>query len=236
MGDLSKWLPPMLVVIGWALVFTNNDRYAKRSEIRGLCNDIDKLLTELSQGAIEFWLKGKDREQSDIQAYVFGADADLEKLEFKLKLLGERGTHCNISLSRVNELLVDLLDAVTLDAEKIATFDDIDRNKKAFNAMKIAALCIKEVELAFSKVANQSFAHFVYTRLLQKIAIWPLAFVKCVGKSRAFFIQAIKWLLVMLIGAGVTLGIVYSTDEPLTKLKDVSKFSNSENSENSESE
>lgn len=40
----------------------------------------------------------------------------------------------------------------------------------------------------------------------------------------------------MLIGAGVTLGIVYSTDEPLTKLKDVSKFSNSENSENSESE
>ncbi|WP_180342970.1 hypothetical protein, partial [Aeromonas veronii] len=146
-----------------------------------------------SQGAIEFWLKGKDRDKSDIQAYIFGADADLEKLEFKLKLLGERGTHCNISLSRVNELLVDLLDAVTLDAEKIATFEDIDRNKKAFNAMKIAGLCIKEVELAFSKVANQSFARFVYTRLLQKTAICPLVFVKCVGKCRAFFIQVIKW-------------------------------------------
>lgn len=227
MGNLLKWLPPMLVVMGWALVFTNNDRYAKRSEIRGLCNDIDKILTELSQGAIEFWLKGVDRDKADIQAYVFGADADLEKLEFKLKLLGERGAHCNISLSKVNELLVDLLDAVTLDAEKISAFSDIDRNKKAFSAMKIAGLCIKEVELAFSIVANQSFARFVYTRFVQKSAIYRLVFVQCAGRCRPFIMKIMKWLLAMSIGAGVTLGIVHSTDEPFVKIKNVLKFNSS---------
>lgn len=163
-NNIPQWLSPLMVVVGWGIVLINTARYANRSEIRTLCNEIDGLLAETTKQAIQFWIKdGESFSKNEIQNYVYSIDTTIDRLERKILLFSRRAM---INTHGLEELVYSLLDSSSMDAEKVQLKDDIERTRKAAEISKATTLLSGQVEDLFNSVAGRSFISFIYLKLI----------------------------------------------------------------------
>ncbi|MBR9858466.1 MAG: class II fructose-bisphosphate aldolase [Gammaproteobacteria bacterium] len=169
MSDQSSgWslLSPLLIVIGWSIVLTNASRYARRSEIRGLCNDVDSLATEISAETKDFWLKKYEEcSSSEVRHYIYHTENAIERLDKKLELLQARSQY---SIGKSVEIIEKLHDKTTMDAERVKELQEERRVRVALQVDHDVAMCISAVEELFDSVAGEGFFQFAWRKLLTK--------------------------------------------------------------------
>ncbi len=85
--DLLPWLPPLLTVVGWAVVSWQTNRRERRKEVRGIVDAIKRRVVDVSSTA-ETYMCGASRDQAaeaEVKAGLDEIEIELGRLPFYRK-------------------------------------------------------------------------------------------------------------------------------------------------------
>ncbi|MBV8045683.1 MAG: hypothetical protein JO171_00905 [Paludibacterium sp.] len=92
-GDLLKWLPPVLVVLGWIVVNWQNDKRELRKEARSLIDAAKKLVGEIAVKAVNYHVDGQHGLTFEIKAGLDALEIECERLPYFVKDSPLMGAH-----------------------------------------------------------------------------------------------------------------------------------------------
>lgn len=160
----------VLVFIGWAVTYNNSAKLATRSESKSLVDALSKLLNEVSDLAIDYWLdrckspkpviknmngikiKTKIKhDEASSQMFIMTVFTKINQSIKYIELLDARGIHID------NLFIADFLTKVTLDCE---TAHNMTQQERASRVQEILSLS--------SEVMNQVYSQFQNNHLPSK--------------------------------------------------------------------
>lgn len=136
-------ISPILVLIGWKVVYFNARKIATRSENKSITDSLLKVITEISESAISYWLPSSSAK--DKQLYVLTISAKMSQVQHFFKILKRRGASLD------SERLSLISDKVTLDSEYLDTFTDVQRQVRAHEIMEICMSSVEHIYAEFEK-------------------------------------------------------------------------------------
>lgn len=169
MEYIFKLIPIILVFLTWYIVYINAIKIASRSETKSINDEVVKIINNLNELSILFWLSYNDEKEmksSDLKLYEFKISSELNKLYKLNNILSDRG------LGLLTQDLVDLHENLTLDCEKrIQGLHDneIFCISKAQCVMESCAYSQVNLYLNFESVYNVSTPDNIYSDLLKKM-------------------------------------------------------------------
>lgn len=117
-------LGPALVLLGWKVVFFNAKRIATRSETKSIVDSSVKLVNEIAELSVGFWVPKKDNNDED-RKFLLSVLAKSSQLQRYINILSKRGVRLDLGL------LSSIADDATLDAEYASGLNGFDREIKA---------------------------------------------------------------------------------------------------------
>ncbi|NHC09800.1 hypothetical protein [Stutzerimonas degradans] len=118
----TSMLSPILVIVGWYIVYYNSNRVAKRSEAYNLVSKTIEKVLSLDTRCADYWLSSKEQQP---QKWLAGTLAEIHGIRTLLEMLEE---HHNFK--EKNDILVRLRMAATLNAEKVASMSTPELKSK----------------------------------------------------------------------------------------------------------
>ncbi len=115
-------LSPLLVIVGWYIVYYNSNRVAKRSEAYNIVSKAIKKVLSLDSRCADYWLSNKEQQP---KKWLAGTLAEIQGIRTLLEMLEE---HHNFK--EKNDILVKIRMAATLNAEKAATMTTSELKSK----------------------------------------------------------------------------------------------------------
>ncbi|MBV8603221.1 MAG: hypothetical protein JO224_00920 [Pelomonas sp.] len=82
LDDFLKWLPPILVVLGWIVVNWQNDKRELRKEARTLIDAAKKSVGEIAVKAVNYHVDGQHGLAFEIKAGLDALEIECERLPF----------------------------------------------------------------------------------------------------------------------------------------------------------
>ncbi|MDU1378948.1 MAG: hypothetical protein E6944_19880 [Klebsiella michiganensis] len=168
----------VLVFIGWHVAYNNAAKLATRSESKSLVDALSKLINEVSDLAIEYWLEGCQSPKPEIkkvngiritskikhdetlsQLFIMSVFTKMNQSVKYIELLDKRGIHIESSL------VAEFLTKVTLDCEIAHSMPSQERASR-----------VQEILALSSDAMNQVYSQFQNNHLPSK----PLNLIKIV--------------------------------------------------------
>jgi len=115
-------LSPLLVIVGWYIVYYNSNRVAKRSEAYNIVSKAIEKVLSLDSRCADYWLSNKEQQP---KKWLAGTLAEIQGIRTLLEMLEE---HHNFK--EKNDILVKIRMAATLNAEKVATMTTSELKSK----------------------------------------------------------------------------------------------------------
>ncbi|WP_019340550.1 hypothetical protein [Stutzerimonas stutzeri] len=115
-------LSPLLVIVGWYIVYYNSNRVAKRSEAYNIVSKAIEKVLSLDSRCADYWLSNKEQQP---KKWLAGTLAEIQGIRTLLEMLEE---HHNFK--EKNDILVKIRMAATLNAEKAATMTTSELKSK----------------------------------------------------------------------------------------------------------
>ena len=154
-----------LVLLGWRVTYKNSVKLATRSESKALIDAINKIINDISDASLTYWLKSSNKKtqsakKAKIHRYKKKADdTATESSAYLMNILAKTNQAyklINILQSRgifvENKLMSDVIEHATLDCETIDLFSKEDR---AVKAQEVIHSCMLVTEGLYDKF--QSF-------------------------------------------------------------------------------
>ncbi|WP_243770426.1 hypothetical protein [Enterobacter kobei] len=141
-----------IALLGWRVAYNNSKRLATRSESKSIIDSVSKLVIEISDLSIDFWLnksspidhcldpgqKNKERANKINQSsiYLFNVLAKAQQIAKLAEVLHLRG------LSIPDNLLSTVMEKTTLDCE---TAYQLDSELRTIRSQEIVSACMQVV-------------------------------------------------------------------------------------------
>ncbi|CAM3694000.1 hypothetical protein BS639_11010 [Rouxiella silvae] len=113
---------PILVLIGWKVVFYNARRIATRSESKSIVDSLVKVINEINDVSVDYWVP---KTSDEFQKYLLTVSAKSSQFQHYVNVLSNRGVKLDVALLSV------IADDATLDAEYASAMTDEERIQKA---------------------------------------------------------------------------------------------------------
>lgn len=137
---LLGMLSPVLVLVGWKVVFFNARRIATRSESKSIVDALSKLINDISDESLSYWVPSATAVES--QKYTLLMLARSSQLQHYINVLISRGFKLDVGiLSKISE-------DVALDSEYVMAMTDPERLLRAHVAVES---CMQGLRHIFSQ-------------------------------------------------------------------------------------
>ncbi|HDT6508808.1 TPA: hypothetical protein QFV83_002146 [Klebsiella aerogenes] len=141
-----------IALFGWRVAYNNSIRLATRSESKSIIDSVSKLVIEISDLSIDFWLnksspidinvsvEQQDRERvakaNQSSTFLFNVLAKAQQISKLSEVLALRG------LSIPDNLLSSVMEKTTLDCE---TAYQLDANLRTIRSQEIVSACMEVI-------------------------------------------------------------------------------------------
>ncbi len=127
--DITIFIGPIMVIIGWIVVYNFAKITATRNETKSIIDDCLKIINDITILGKDFWFASR-KERPDIHIYETHAISLSTKLYSRFTLLQKRGVNLD------STMIDDLIEALTLDCELIDNTANEDRVSKVYRIIK----------------------------------------------------------------------------------------------------
>lgn len=177
-----------LVLFGWRVTYKNSVKLATRSESKSLIDAINKIINDISDVSLTYWLKSSNKKKQPIKkgkihrfnkkaddtasessAYILNILAKTNQVYKLIDILQSRGIFIE------SNLMSDVIEYATLDCEDIDSFTKEERTIRAQEAINSCMLVTKSLYDKF-----QSFYP-------------PINSESLFAKARRVFVMLDKW-------------------------------------------
>jgi hypothetical protein len=158
----------LLVLIGWIVVYGNAKKLATRSESKALVDNISKIINEVSELSIDFWLNSsKNGTTSDL--YVLKIMSKITQAAQYGEIIKRRG------LAISDQTFARMSEKATLDCEtavSLSLFDSSVRAQEVMDSCTSAILHIYQVFEALHPPSDYKSIVFKITEGCNKLDRW----------------------------------------------------------------
>jgi len=130
MEDFTKWLPSLLVVIGWIIVNHQNNKRETRKECRSLIDDAKAAVIDVAAKAVLYHTEAKKELSVEILAAIDALEIECERLPNWVKGCPLMGCH-----------------AAFANAMTGGDFDSAEVEKKAANSPQVISIVRTRTEM-----------------------------------------------------------------------------------------
>lgn len=135
----------VLVIVTWNIVYTNAKRMATRSESKSAVDHVIKLVNDLSDLSLNFWLGNGT--QKDPRIYSMIAMSKINQITHYLNILNSRDIQIEL-----DNYISDIHISTTLDCELINGLSDRDLERKGHSS---TSDCLALISHIFSKFEDK---------------------------------------------------------------------------------
>ena len=156
----------ILVLMGWLVVYNNAKRIASRAETKSLIDNVSKLVNEISEGSIAYWLTagradGGVAASKESTLYLLKIMSKISQSAEYTEIIKKRG----ISIS--DRTFSEIISTTTLNCEKAHLYDAFGRQIKAQECLDSCAFALRHIYSEFEKAHPPSSHLSLFDKLRQ---------------------------------------------------------------------
>lgn len=134
------FVSPLLVLLGWKVVYFNARRIATRSESKSVVDSLIKIINEIADDSVGFWVPKQSLDEPE--KYYLSVSAKSSQLQHYINVLNNRGLKLDAGMLSV------IADSATLNYENASKMSNSERTLKAHEAVES---CMQGVRHIFSQ-------------------------------------------------------------------------------------
>ena len=142
--DMAIFIGPIMVIIGWFVVYNFAKITATRNETKSIIDDCLKIINEITILGKDFWFASR-KERPDIHIYETHAISLSTKLYSRFTLLQSRGVKLD------STMIDDLIETLTLNCELVDNTANEERISKVYKIIQQSENATVKMYDIFSK-------------------------------------------------------------------------------------